>query len=194
MGSIANRPLERRETRRLCRAPGPGKKSLTPRGSPVHGVRKSGVHSLTDLKQTLRRQLKRARAVYLRASAASLARRDTNAAEAMLLEKRGDFAGAATAWRKKLNGSGGGAAVERARSTSRSRGLRRSPGTGRRQRTLFSPFLPPPGATSAPSAESRRPRCTPRARRNRAAIGARPATCGSPSPRSAPITPRSHAT
>ena len=67
---------------------------------------------MTDLKQTLREQLKKARAVFIRGSAARLARRDPVAAEAMLLEKRGDFAGAVAVWRKKLNGSGGAETVD----------------------------------------------------------------------------------
>jgi hypothetical protein len=62
---------------------------------------------VVHVKQTVRRQIDKARGVWARVSALRPSR-DPIAREAMKLESRGDFAGALTVWRKMLNGHGNG--------------------------------------------------------------------------------------
>lgn len=73
----------------------------------MHRVQKTGVSGVVHVKQTVRRQIDKARGVWARV-AALRPTKDPVAAEAMKLEQRGDFAGALTVWRKKLNGNGNG--------------------------------------------------------------------------------------
>jgi tetratricopeptide (TPR) repeat protein len=62
---------------------------------------------VAHLKQTVRKQLDKARGVWARVSAFRPAR-DPIAAEALKLEQKGDFSGALVVWRRKLNGNGAG--------------------------------------------------------------------------------------